>query len=376
MPTFWVRNANNDGWINAATASGFRIRNADNSGWINKTSNMSGVAVRNANNDGWINFVTFAISPSTTVVQEGYSVTYTITTSGFGTGTLYWTNSGTTSGSDFSDGQNSGSISVVNNAGSFTRTLSDDFVSDGRETIIIQLRTGSTSGPVVATAATVTVIPASIKLYFNDLDFYYPPVVSSTSPSQYNSYFCVVDTTNFYSNGADHLVFALDCSGRSDAFGTNGTRDHEGPIIRNGDYLWDEARGFIIYGNGDVKAEHWYNGAGFGLLNITNTSGSTFNPASTPVFNVRIIAGYRSGMYANTMTITIRQGTAESGTVLFTGTAPGWGWDWTGSHKYAIAGIAGGFVPPGPSTSYVEPIQPRSAPNAVASFFNLNLTVV
>lgn len=101
------------------------------------------------------------ITPSTSSVNEGSSVTWTISAVGFGTGTLYYTNSGTTSAADFSDGLNSGSIAITADSGTLTKTLLNDLSTEGSETIIIQIRTGSTSGTVVGTSNTVTVADTS-----------------------------------------------------------------------------------------------------------------------------------------------------------------------------------------------------------------------
>jgi hypothetical protein len=81
------------------------------------------------------------------------------------TGTYYWTNSGTTTGSDFSDGLNSGSFTVSgthpNRQGVITRTLSTDEYIESSETIIIQVRKDSTSGTILITADPVTIAESS-----------------------------------------------------------------------------------------------------------------------------------------------------------------------------------------------------------------------
>jgi len=81
------------------------------------------------------------------------------------TGTYYWTNVGTTTGADFTDGQNSGSFTVSgthpSRQGTFTRTLVADFSTEGSETIIMQIRKDSTSGTILLTADTVTVSDTS-----------------------------------------------------------------------------------------------------------------------------------------------------------------------------------------------------------------------
>jgi hypothetical protein len=107
---------------------------------------------------------TYSISPNVTRIDEGGTVTWTIATTNIPDGTvLYWTNSGTTNGADFSDfvispsDGLSGSFVVTNNVGTFTRTLANDLVTEGEETIIMNVRVGSALGTIVATAATVYV---------------------------------------------------------------------------------------------------------------------------------------------------------------------------------------------------------------------------
>jgi len=99
----------------------------------------------------------YSISPNVSNIFEGQSVAYTVSTQGVGNGTvLYWSNSGTTVAGDFTDNTNTGNVTISANTGVFTRTLTTDFVTEGPETIIMQLRTDSISGNIVATANTVT----------------------------------------------------------------------------------------------------------------------------------------------------------------------------------------------------------------------------
>jgi hypothetical protein len=106
--------------------------------------------------------INYSVAPNTTSINEGGSVTYTITTTNLPNGTtVYWTNAGTAVAADFSGGVNSGSVTVNNNTATFSLTTVSDATTEGSETIIIQIRTISTSGTVVATAATVTVADTS-----------------------------------------------------------------------------------------------------------------------------------------------------------------------------------------------------------------------
>ena len=112
---------------------------------------------------------TYTITPNTTTANEGDVITWTITTTNVADGTLlYWTNAGTTNGSDFSDPVigpatgNTGFVTITGNSGSFYKTLSNDLITEGPETVIIQLRTNNyPTYTIVATAATVTVADTS-----------------------------------------------------------------------------------------------------------------------------------------------------------------------------------------------------------------------
>lgn len=100
---------------------------------------------------------TYTYTKDKSTIVEGETVTYSVVTTDFGTGVLYWTNAGTTVAADFSDNLNSGSITITNNVGTLTRTAAVDIVSDAGETLIVQLRTVSTSGTIVFEGSTVTV---------------------------------------------------------------------------------------------------------------------------------------------------------------------------------------------------------------------------
>jgi hypothetical protein len=105
----------------------------------------------------------YSISPNTTNVNESGSVTYTITTTNLTNGTsLYWKNTGTTIGADFSDGLNSGSVTTTNNTASLVRTLLADNLTEGSETLIIGIWSGSYTGLPAVTATTVTVADTSL----------------------------------------------------------------------------------------------------------------------------------------------------------------------------------------------------------------------
>jgi len=119
---------------------------------------------------------TYSITPSTTSINEGQSVTFNIATTWVNNDTtLYWSDSGTVGSADFTQGIASGSINIStpnfaapvsigtasnssSGSGSFLLTAANDSLTEGNETLIARLRTGSTSGTIVATASTVTVV--------------------------------------------------------------------------------------------------------------------------------------------------------------------------------------------------------------------------
>lgn len=102
--------------------------------------------------------MTPTVTASASTIDEGGSVTFTVTTTGLTNGTtLYWSTNGTAVASDFTDSAVTGSFTVTSNVGTITRTMTNDFTTEGSESFSLSVRTGSTSGTVVATTPTVTV---------------------------------------------------------------------------------------------------------------------------------------------------------------------------------------------------------------------------
>ena len=213
--------------------------------------------------------------------------------------------------------------------------------------------------------------PTQLTLDINDLDFYYLPPRLSLSASRHSELTCTVDCSWFFAQGANHMVFALDCTGEQGSY-----NPHCGPVYRHGQNLWSEARGFIIFADGTVMAERWNGTAMPALVTVANTSGAVFNPALNPVFTVRIRAGYRAGGWANRMDLAIHQGITADGPVLLAGEVAGeaWGWDWTGVHRVALAAIGWEFVTPN-DTGCVEQRVPRGARNAILPFTHFKLRI-
>lgn len=117
-------------------------------------------------NDTSLSPPTYAVTPGVTSVNEGGSVTFTVTTANVVNGTtLYWSTqqiSGTVNNNDFTDLTTVGSFTINNNSGSIVRGIREDANTEGTESFALQIRTGSTSGTLVATSATVTINDTSL----------------------------------------------------------------------------------------------------------------------------------------------------------------------------------------------------------------------
>ena len=86
-------------------------------------------------------------------INEGSALTVNVTTANVADATtLYWTVS---NAGDFAT--SSGSFTITSNSGSFTVTPSADATTEGSETFEVSIRTGSTSGTVVATSSAITI---------------------------------------------------------------------------------------------------------------------------------------------------------------------------------------------------------------------------
>jgi hypothetical protein len=81
-------------------------------------------------------------------VNEGSAQTFTVTGSRITNGTYYWTIE--TGASDFAT--TSGEFTITDNTGSFTVTPTADATTEGTESYTVALRSGNSSGPILATS--------------------------------------------------------------------------------------------------------------------------------------------------------------------------------------------------------------------------------
>ena len=179
---------------------------------------------------------TYSLSSLAASYNEGDTITITITTVSIVDGTvLYWTTSGTSTGADFSDGVTSGSVTITNNTGTVTRTLLSDLTTEGTETFVFELRTGSTSGPIVATTSSANVLDTSIS-----------PKDYSVSFNSTSQYLTVPNNTAFDFGTGD---FTVECWVYLTKYNTG---NYE-PIFSNAYLIYISDTGQTLYYNGSTN---------------------------------------------------------------------------------------------------------------------------
>lgn len=149
--------------------------------FVVRTDSISGPVVATSPSITVVDTIpTYSVIPSTTSINEGSSVTFTVTTSGVPNGTvLYWTAlqvSGTLSASDFTDAAVSGSFTVNNNTGTIIRTISADRSTESIDIFQIEIRRSSITGTVIATSDSVTINDTSKNVGSNANGLTFGPV--------------------------------------------------------------------------------------------------------------------------------------------------------------------------------------------------------
>ena len=138
-------------YINLGDAKVYKFLSSGTVNWQSKTVTI---------NDSSLPIPTYNVVPNVTNVDEGVSVTFTVTTTYVGNNTtLYWRNTGTRLSSNFDDNTNTGTVTIINGTGTIIRPVKANNVIDtgGAGTIIIVLSKDSGYTSIVATSDTVTV---------------------------------------------------------------------------------------------------------------------------------------------------------------------------------------------------------------------------
>lgn len=99
-------------------------------------------------------------------VDEGATLTFTIQAQGIADGTtLYYTSNGSVSSGDLTSGSLTGSVVLGGSSNTVVMSFSNDLTTEGTEYITLEVRTGSTSGPIVGTSERVSIIDTSTAPY-------------------------------------------------------------------------------------------------------------------------------------------------------------------------------------------------------------------
>jgi len=208
---------------------------------------------------------------------------------------------------DFADGSLTGIVTIGSGKTSFTKTLVADGITEGLQTFVVNLRTGSASGPIVATSNLISVNDTSQSssppsLYsFTTFTFTnggatgrtgptsFASVSSYTSQSWYASYFSVTSGIQYWTapQTGNYTIRAAGAAGQGGVFSTF-------------------CRGIIIESTISLIAGQQYKIL-IGQMGVVNGTGSggggggTFmtTTANSPI----IVAGGGGGAYLNSSTL-------------------------------------------------------------------------
>ena len=265
------------------------------------------------------------LSASAASINEGSTVTFTFTTTG-PNDTFYWTNSGTTSETDFSDSVNSGSFTTTSGTGSITRTLTNDLATEGTETIIMNVRTGSYSGTIIASAS-VNVNDTSLALV--DLFTLTDPASSTNTYTSTN----LSNGVTLTSTGAYTMTALTNFTASAKMWGGAGGSYGGSGGFTNGTIGFVSGNNYVIWVGGGGRTTNininGYDGGfgGGGLVGRTNSTNTAFSPGS---------GGGLSGIFLNSA--------AHANSILIAGGGGGAGGGSSPGSSIAIGGNGGGLT--------------------------------
>lgn len=151
----------------------------------------------------------YAASSNVTRLNEGDSCIISVGSSDITSGTIYWNTVGNVNGLDFTDGQLSGSLDIIDGGGSLIRTLVNDKMTEiPDEYFTIEFRANSSTGILLAKTKTI---------YINDTSKY-ELTVSATSVDEGSSINYTITSTNIANGTVLYITLAanvtsLDISG-------------------------------------------------------------------------------------------------------------------------------------------------------------------
>lgn len=194
--------------------------------------------------------------------------------------TIYWTVGGTVTASDLSTGSLSGTVLTTGNLTTVDiGALAEGGAAEANETMFLEFRTGSSTGPVVATSPTVTIVDAA------------PPASASTAEFKYFAY-------------GSHIAYLyvrfLDTTGTLSGYLPLSWTNNSGQSFTNQNYIYGQQH----YNNNMYSYQNNW-------LTITVDTTSIFGLTGRLVFeNVRS-SGSNSDMQIDAVKITDASGTVH-----------------------------------------------------------------
>ena len=140
-----------------------------------------------------------SISSDFSIIENG-RIDFTVGMPGFADGAqVYWTNSGNSTADDFFQNTTTGILTVTNSVASLSLNVRDDNFFENNETVQLQIRLGSNSGPILAQSNSIRIVERQTVagLYpFTSFTFSTGGTVGALGPSR-AALLAVYDTATF-----------------------------------------------------------------------------------------------------------------------------------------------------------------------------------
>ena len=174
-----------------------------------------------------------SIVPNVTAINEGSSVTFTLSNIG-PTGTYYWTSSS----SDLTAAN--GTVSITNGAGTLTVTATEDLVTEGPETFAVSIRSSSITGSIIITSEEITINDTSVDV-----------ILTVQTPFIIEGQNAILAVTNIFPNGTYYWSILHETTIASDFIATSGSFTSVAniasiSITSVNDYIAEGARTFRV----------------------------------------------------------------------------------------------------------------------------------
>jgi len=254
---------------------------------------------------------TYTITPSNTNLNEGDTLTTSVTTQNVSNGTtLYWLidqHTGSITTSDFSNGM-SGSISINNGSASFTNTIVADNLTEGEEKFVIKLYTDSGHTNNVANTSTITITDTSqTKTYSLS--------ASSTTVNEGSTVTTTVTTTNVTSGTV--LYWELSGTGINSSDFSSGSLTGSGSVNNQGTFNFSHTLDNDVTVEGsETIAVKLYTDSGR-TNQVGNTLSIIVNDTSVPQATYSISPNPTSVNEGSSFTTTVTTTNVANGTTLY-----------------------------------------------------------